>query len=157
MEATTHFSLEFFDLQGQTLFHLKKHLIALHATFDGVSPTNEETVLFTIKKSFSIGKAKLNITFRNAADGKQISLALRGDFFDRSVRGGVFFDNILTCNNRRLGTGGDNTRRTRRPHRSADLARFLQCERAGVRKADVFLEYCTGRGYLAARGDLRVS
>ncbi|TFK96288.1 tubby C-terminal-like domain-containing protein [Pterulicium gracile] len=80
-----HARKEFVDLQGRTLFHLKKKILALHATFEGVSP-DDETVLFTVKKSFSFGKVKLNATFRNAADGQEISLALRGDFFDRAVR-----------------------------------------------------------------------
>ncbi|TFK96287.1 tubby C-terminal-like domain-containing protein [Pterulicium gracile] len=75
----------FLDLQGQTLFHLKKRLIALHATFDGISSTNDETILFTVEKSFSDGKTRLNVTFRNAADGNHTNLALRGDFFIRSA------------------------------------------------------------------------
>lgn len=79
-----HARKEFVDLQGQTLFHLKKKILAFHATYEGVSPS-DETVLFTVKKSFSIGKAKLNATFRNAADGQEIALALRGDFFDRAA------------------------------------------------------------------------
>jgi uncharacterized protein YxjI len=78
------YGTEFLDLRGQSLFTVKKQLFHIHATFDGVSP-QDESVMFTVKKSFAFGKAKLNVTFRNAADGQEMVLCLRGDFFDRKA------------------------------------------------------------------------
>lgn len=72
------------DAQGQPLFMLDKKILAIHATYRGLSPQSKEQ-LFTVKSSLSFG-TKLTATFRNTAgDGREISLILKGDIIDRSA------------------------------------------------------------------------
>lgn len=78
-----HGRKEFLDPNGRPLFIIKKKILSIHTTFEGYAP-DEETLLFTVKSSFSIGSAKLNTTFTNL-DGQETVLALRGDFFDRQA------------------------------------------------------------------------
>jgi len=78
-----HHKKEFRDIQGNLLFTLVKKILAIHTTFEAIAP-DEQTVLFTVKSGWSIGSAKLNTTFTNV-DGQELTLALRGDFFDRKA------------------------------------------------------------------------
>jgi uncharacterized protein YxjI len=78
------FSLAITDANGQTLFKLKKKLLAIHATYVGTS-SNSDDPIFTIKSSLSFG-TKLTATFRNVAgDGKETELILRGNILDRNA------------------------------------------------------------------------
>ncbi len=80
--VSMHSKKDIKDARGTKLFTLKKKLVAIHATYDGVSPENGNT-LFTIKGGFGLG-AKLNVTFNNAAGtGEAVHLQLKGDWFDR--------------------------------------------------------------------------
>jgi uncharacterized protein YxjI len=81
-----HKRKEFVDARGQPIFRVNKHLMAFHSTFDGLPPQeDDDRVLFTVKSSFSMGGAKINTTFLNAADGQEHILTLKGDFFDRKA------------------------------------------------------------------------
>ncbi|KAJ9126915.1 hypothetical protein QFC24_001146 [Naganishia onofrii] len=72
------------DANGQTLFKLKKKLLAIHSTYVGTS-SNSDDPIFTIKSSLSFG-TKLTATFRNVAgDGKETELILRGNILDRNA------------------------------------------------------------------------
>jgi len=84
----TTFSLsdrkEFQDPQGRPLFSLKNKLVAIHKTFYAEAPDGK--VLFEVKSKFSIGKAKMVVTFQNlASNNANIELMVRGDWLDRSA------------------------------------------------------------------------
>lgn len=76
-----HSRKEVYDAAGKKIYTLKKKLIALHTTYEGIAPTEE--TLFTIKGGWGVG-AKLTITFKNlASTGADTKLHLKGDWFDR--------------------------------------------------------------------------
>ncbi|KAI5919057.1 DUF567-domain-containing protein [Camillea tinctor] len=70
------------DMQGNHLFTIRKKLIALHATYYAEDPN--ENVVFELKGKFSIGSSKSIGTFKSVG-GKQESLLMKGDFFDRKA------------------------------------------------------------------------
>jgi len=85
-KLTLHSRKEFYDDAGKPLFNLLKRIIAIHTTFDGVDPNDDDKKLFTIKKHFSIGKADLSLKFNNTVgDGKEVEFTLKGDWFDRKA------------------------------------------------------------------------
>ncbi|KAJ9098756.1 hypothetical protein QFC21_004404 [Naganishia friedmannii] len=72
------------DANGQTLFKLKKKILAIHATYVGTASHSDDPI-FSIKSSLSFG-TKLTATFRNVAgDGKETELVLRGNILDRNA------------------------------------------------------------------------
>lgn len=82
---SVHGRKEFYDASGRHLFTVIKRILAIHATFDGVDPKDDDKVLFTVKKGFSLG-AKLSVKFKNIiADGQEQRFELRGDWFDRKA------------------------------------------------------------------------
>lgn len=84
----TTFSLsdrkEFQDSAGRPLFSLRNKLIAIHKTFYAEAPDGK--ILFEVKSKFSIGKAKMVVTFQNlASNNANIELYIRGDWIDKSA------------------------------------------------------------------------
>ncbi|KAF9269280.1 hypothetical protein L218DRAFT_994229 [Marasmius fiardii PR-910] len=74
---------ELCDVNGNSLFRIKRKLVSMHHTFE-VYTSDEKTLLFTVKASFSSVEAKMTTTVRNL-DGQEVELALRGDFFGRTA------------------------------------------------------------------------
>lgn len=77
-----HGSKAFTDMQGNELFTLKKKMLSIQKSFVCESPTGNN---IEIKGHFSIGTSKSSVHFKNAADGQEIELDLKGDWFDRSA------------------------------------------------------------------------
>ena len=92
----------FVDSAGNELFHLRHKLLAISKSFYGESPDGKD--LFEVKGHFSrnapkptfprqnpsnhpatVLSSKSSISFTNAADGKPITLDLKGDWLDRSA------------------------------------------------------------------------
>jgi uncharacterized protein YxjI len=72
----------FTDMAGQELFELKSKTLALFKSFTATSAVGHN---FEVKGHFSIGKSKSTCHFRNFANGQDIELEIRGDWFDRSA------------------------------------------------------------------------
>jgi len=72
---------EFTDPQGNLLFTLRKKHLSFPKQWFLEDTAGQE--FLRIEKKFSIGKAKMNIFFKNKADGRDVELNLAGDFFDR--------------------------------------------------------------------------
>ncbi|CAK4033717.1 Hypothetical predicted protein [Lecanosticta acicola] len=77
-----HGKKQFTDMQGNELFTVKKKTLALFKTFEGESPNGHN---FTVKGHFSLGSSKSTIHFKNASDGQQIEMNIKGDWFDRKA------------------------------------------------------------------------
>lgn len=77
-----HGTKAFTDMQGGELFTVKKKMLALHKSFVCESPAGHS---FEVKGHFSIGSSKSSVHFKNAADGREVQLDLKGDWFDRSA------------------------------------------------------------------------
>jgi uncharacterized protein YxjI len=77
-----HGSKAFTDMQGNELFTLKKKMLAISKSFVCESPQGFN---IEIKGHFSLGSSKSSVHFKNAADGQEIELDLKGDWFDRSA------------------------------------------------------------------------
>lgn len=77
-----HGTKSFTDLQGNELFTVKKKMLSIQKSFVCESPQGYS---FEVKGHFSIGTSKSSVHFKNAADGQQIELDLKGDWFDRSA------------------------------------------------------------------------
>jgi uncharacterized protein YxjI len=77
-----HGSKAFTDMQGNELFTLKKKMLAISKSFVCESPQGFN---IEVKGHFSIGSSKSSVHFKNAADGQEIELDLKGDWFDRSA------------------------------------------------------------------------
>lgn len=70
--------------QGEVLYTLRKELMSIPKSWYLEDPAG--TKFLHIDSHFSVGKAKLDVKFRNAAgDGRDVELKVRGDFFDRSA------------------------------------------------------------------------
>ena len=77
-----HGTKTFTDMSGTDLFTVKKKMIALHKSFVCESPAGHS---FEVKGHFSLGSSKSSVHFKNAADGAEGELDLKGDWFDRSA------------------------------------------------------------------------
>jgi len=77
-----HAKKTFTDMSGRELFVLEKQMFKLNTSFNGVSSEGHN---FEIKGKWSFGKSKSVVLFRNAADGAQIELDVKGSFFDRKA------------------------------------------------------------------------
>jgi uncharacterized protein YxjI len=77
-----HGSKAFTDMQGNEIFTLKKKMLALQKSFVCESPQGFN---IEVKGHFSFGSSKSSVHFKNAADGQEIELDLKGDWFDRSA------------------------------------------------------------------------
>lgn len=67
---------KFSDMADQELFTLSNVMFKLSKSFKGESPNGHD---FEVKGHFSIGSSKSSVLFKNAADGKQVELNLKGD------------------------------------------------------------------------------
>lgn len=77
-----HGTKAFTDMQGNELFTVKKKMLALQKSFVCESPHGHN---FEVKGHFSLGSSKSSVHFKNAADGRDVELQLKGDFIDRSA------------------------------------------------------------------------
>ncbi|KAM0787660.1 hypothetical protein ACM66B_003724 [Microbotryomycetes sp. NB124-2] len=73
------------DPTGKVLFTIKNKLISLHKTFIGYAGDADKTELFTVKKKFSIGGAKMIATFKNHSTQNEAELTVKGDFLGGSA------------------------------------------------------------------------
>ncbi|RXK37494.1 hypothetical protein M231_05215 [Tremella mesenterica] len=70
------------DLNGNVLFQIRDKAWTIHTIYIGEDPQGEE--IFRVRKRFSFG-TKLEATFRNAVDGNEIVLTVKGDIFAYSA------------------------------------------------------------------------
>lgn len=92
----------FTDMDGNELFTLKNKMLSIHKSFHGESPKgynfevkgefgllqhelNGILIGRLVVGHFSIGSSKSSIHFKNAADGQEVELNIKGDWFDRSA------------------------------------------------------------------------
>jgi uncharacterized protein YxjI len=81
-KMTLHGTKNFTDMAGNELFTVKNKTLALQKSFVCESPHGYS---FEIKGHFSIGSSKSTIHFKNASDGRELELDMKGDWFDRSA------------------------------------------------------------------------
>lgn len=79
-----HGTKAFTDMQGNELFTVKKKMLSIQKSFVCESPNSAAS--FEIKGHFSLGSSKSSVHFKNAADGQDVELDLKGDWFDRSAK-----------------------------------------------------------------------
>ena len=69
------------------MWHINQWYISFgfRRTFNVYSGEKHETdnKIFTVKSHFSIGGAKMDVAFKNAADGREVVLDIRGDWLSR--------------------------------------------------------------------------
>ncbi|CAE6464152.1 unnamed protein product [Rhizoctonia solani] len=72
---------------GRPIFNIQNKLLSIHRQFliYNANQSTESEPLCVIKSHFSLTGAKLDVQFKNAADGRQVQFDLRGSFFDRSA------------------------------------------------------------------------
>ncbi|KAL5632666.1 hypothetical protein ACGC1H_005571 [Rhizoctonia solani] len=77
---------------GRPIFNIQNKLLTIHHQYlvYNANESTESEPLFVIKSHFSVTGAKIDVAFRNAADGREVVFDLRGSFFDRSAE--------ITCN-----------------------------------------------------------
>lgn len=80
--SSTNHAPEFTDMNGNEIYTLSNKLLTIHKSFHAEAPGNAD---FEVKGHFSIGKSKSSVHFTNAADGQQVELEVKGDWFDRSA------------------------------------------------------------------------
>lgn len=74
---------KFTDMEGNELFTLSNKMLAISKSFHGTSPHGGAD--FEVSGKFKLMGSRSIVTFRNASDGKQIELEVKGDWFDRSA------------------------------------------------------------------------
>lgn len=74
---------KFTDTADNELFTLSNKMLALHKSFHGESPDGKAD--FEVKGKFKLMGSKSVVTFKNASDGKEVELEVRGDWLDRSA------------------------------------------------------------------------
>jgi uncharacterized protein YxjI len=79
---SVHGTKAFTDMQGNELFTLKKKIPAIQRSFKCESPQGYS---FEVKGHFHLGGSKSSVHFRNAADGQEVELAMKGDWIGRSA------------------------------------------------------------------------
>ncbi|KAK4897510.1 hypothetical protein LTR17_005286 [Elasticomyces elasticus] len=75
-------SKKFTDVNGTELFTLKNKMLSIHKSFVGNSPTGHD---FEVKGHFKLMGSKSSVHFKNASDGSEVELEVKGDWFDRSA------------------------------------------------------------------------
>ncbi|CAE6442609.1 unnamed protein product [Rhizoctonia solani] len=72
---------------GRPIFNIQNKLLTIHHQYlvYNANESTESEPLFLIKSHFSVTGAKIDVTFKNAADGREVVFDLRGSFFDRSA------------------------------------------------------------------------
>ena len=73
---------KFSDMQENEIFTLSNKMLSISKSFHGESPQGHN---FEVKGHFRLVGSKSTVTFKNAADGKDVSLVVKGDWFDRSA------------------------------------------------------------------------
>lgn len=74
---------KFTDMQENEIFTLSNKMMSIHKSFTGETP--DGTHNFEIKGHFKLIGSKSSVHFKNASDGKEIELDVKGDWFDRSA------------------------------------------------------------------------
>ncbi|KAK3116279.1 hypothetical protein LTR53_003531 [Teratosphaeriaceae sp. CCFEE 6253] len=75
-------SKKFTDTAGNELFTLKNKMLSIHKSFKGDSPHGND---FEVKGHFALMGSKSSVHFKNASDGQEVELEVKGDWFDRSA------------------------------------------------------------------------
>lgn len=73
---------KFTDMSEKEVFTLSNKMIAIHKSFHGESPNGFN---FEIAGKFKLMGSKSVVTFKNAADGKDVELEVKGDWMDRKA------------------------------------------------------------------------
>lgn len=73
---------KFTDMSGQEIFTLSNKLLSIHKSFHAESPTGHD---FEVKGHFKLIGSRSTVVFKNAADGNQVELEVKGDWIDRSA------------------------------------------------------------------------
>ena len=73
---------KFTDMSGNELFTLKNKMLAISKSFHGESPNGHD---FEVKGHFKLMGSHSTVTFKNAADGQEVELEVKGDWMDRSA------------------------------------------------------------------------
>lgn len=82
------------DTQGQTLFRMKLKFWSRTNTFHGLSATNEEEIIFTVKSDSQV--TKLVLSFKNPTDGRETEISLQ----DHGVSGTLLYKNTVRASSR---------------------------------------------------------
>lgn len=75
-------SKSFTDTAGTELFVLKNKMIAISKSFHGQSKNGYS---FEIKGHWKMIGSRSTVEFKNASDGSEVELEVKGDWFDRSA------------------------------------------------------------------------
>lgn len=76
-------SKKFTDMQDNEIFTLQNKILTIHKSFDGVSPDGAHN--FEVKGKWKLMGSKSAVTFKNASDGADVELEVRGDWLDRKA------------------------------------------------------------------------
>ncbi|KAK4695656.1 hypothetical protein P7C71_g2126, partial [Lecanoromycetidae sp. Uapishka_2] len=76
-------SLVFTDVHDKEIFALKNKHFTIHKSFHAEDPHGKD--LFVVKGEFAVLASKSTVHFKNASDGHEVELEVRGDWFDRSA------------------------------------------------------------------------
>ena len=68
---------EMCDAQGQPLFRMKLKFWSRTHTFHGLSATNEDEIIFTVKNDSGWKLTKLVLSFKNPTDGRETEISLQ--------------------------------------------------------------------------------
>ena len=72
----------FSDMQENEIFTLTNKMFSIQKSFHGESPQGHN---FEIKGHFKLMGSRSTVTFKNASDGKEVELEVKGDWLDRSA------------------------------------------------------------------------
>ncbi|TKA80401.1 hypothetical protein B0A55_01890 [Friedmanniomyces simplex] len=81
--VSAHDSKKFTDTTGTELFTLKNKMLSLHKSFHGDSPHGRHD--FAVKGHFKLVGSRSTVEFKNASDGTEVELEVKGDWMDRSA------------------------------------------------------------------------
>ncbi|EMC91267.1 hypothetical protein BAUCODRAFT_320234 [Baudoinia panamericana UAMH 10762] len=73
---------KFTDMAGNEIFTLKNKMLSIHKSFHAESPHGHD---FEVKGHFKLIGSASSVVFKNAADGQQAEIDVKGDWFDRSA------------------------------------------------------------------------
>jgi uncharacterized protein YxjI len=82
-KISLHQKKAFLTMDGQELFTLSHKTLALFKSFTAES---ERGYNFEVKGRFSVGSSKSSVHFKNASDGREMELVVKGDWLDRQAR-----------------------------------------------------------------------
>jgi len=81
--VSAHDKKLFTDMQDNELFTLKNKLLSMFKSFHAESPHGKHD--FEVKGHFKAVGSRSTVTFKNASDGNEIELEIKGDWIDRSA------------------------------------------------------------------------